>query len=207
MTDAKAFWDKAAENYAQSPIKDEAAYQFTLERTRSHLTPPDKVLELGCGTGSTALLLADDAGEITASDISPKMIEIAQRRAAAATCENVQFIAADMFDATLDRGPYDVVLALNLLHPVKDRAKVVQRISNLLRPGGLFISKTVCTPGRGAPLWLRLIRYALPVMQLIGKAPYVDFMDPAQWESTLTSQGLEILESGDHPPPSRYIVA
>ena len=48
-----------APKYAKSPIKDVPAYEYTLGRTRSYLKPTDAVLELGCGTGGTALKLAD----------------------------------------------------------------------------------------------------------------------------------------------------
>ncbi|MCG8445153.1 MAG: class I SAM-dependent methyltransferase [Hyphomicrobiales bacterium] len=56
------------------PVRDVEAYEYTLERTRSYLAKTGRVLELGCGTGSTALLLAG----ITGNDISPNMIGIAR---------------------------------------------------------------------------------------------------------------------------------
>ena len=74
--DAK-FWDKIAAKYAKSPIKNMEAYNQTMDRTKSHLAKDDSVLEVGCGTGSTALLLADSVQHITASDISANMIDIA----------------------------------------------------------------------------------------------------------------------------------
>lgn len=207
MQTSEAFWDKAAKSYAKSPIKNVEAYTHTLDRTRSYLSPSDAVLELGCGTGSTALLLAPDVGRILASDISREMIAIGQRKARDGAVRNAEFVAADMFDEALDRGPFDAVLAFNLLHLVEDRAAAVQRIRSLLKPRGLFISKTVCTPGKGSPLWLRLMPLVVPVLQVIGKAPYVRFMGAEQSEALLTSNGFEIVEAGDHPPPSRYIVA
>lgn len=207
MQNSEAFWDKAADNYAKSPIKNVEAYNYTLERTRSYLKPTDAVLELGCGTGSTALLLAPDVGQIVASDISGKMIAIGERTARDDAVPNADFVAADLFDEALDRGPYDVVLAFNLLHLVEDRPQAVRRIGALLKPEGLFISKTVCTPGKGSPLWLRLIRFVIPLLQLIGKAPYVKFMGVEEWETMLKDHGFDIIEAGDHPPPSRYIVA
>ena len=60
MQETMKFWDGIAEKYAKRPISDMAAYEYTLGRTRSYLKPEDQVLELGCGTGSTALLLAGD---------------------------------------------------------------------------------------------------------------------------------------------------
>ncbi|MEM0943032.1 MAG: class I SAM-dependent methyltransferase [Pseudomonadota bacterium] len=207
MQNSEAFWDNAAEKYAKSPIKDVAAYQDTLERTRSYLTPTDRVLELGCGTGSTALLLAPSVAHIVASDISGKMVAIGEQKARESAVPNAEFVAADLFEAKLDREPYDAVLAFNLLHLVEDRAGALRRISDLLKPNGFFISKTVCTPGKGSPLWLRLIPYAVPFLQMIGKAPYVKFMGVEAWEALLTSHGFEIVEARDRPPPSRYIVA
>jgi len=61
MTHAAAFWDKRAKKYASSPIKNKQAYTETMDRTKAHLSIDDKVLEIGCGTGSTTLLLAGDS--------------------------------------------------------------------------------------------------------------------------------------------------
>ena len=54
MVSSEAFWDGVADKYAKTPIPDEADYAYTLERVRAHLKPGDRVLEIGCGTGSTA---------------------------------------------------------------------------------------------------------------------------------------------------------
>ncbi len=57
QNDAK-FWDRAAPKYAASKIADTGGYERSLERMRALLNPDFTVLELGCGTGSTALRLA-----------------------------------------------------------------------------------------------------------------------------------------------------
>lgn len=207
MQQAATFWDNTAEKYANSPIQDLKAYNYTLERTRSYLSPTNKVLEVGCGTGSTALLLSENVDQIDASDLSGKMIEIAARRSREQGVTNVNFITADLLNGAIDNGPYDVVLALNLLHLVKDTPAAIRRINGLLKPGGTFISKTVCQPGKGASLKFRLIKAVLPIMQFLGRAPYVKFMEIKELENQLTSQGFKIIESGNYPPPSRYIVA
>lgn len=207
MQQAATFWDKAAESYAKSPIQNVEAYNYTLERTCSYLSATDRVLEVGCGTGSTALLLAPHVDQIIASDISSKMIDIAKSKADESDVSNVQFIAADVFGSALGNGLYDVVLALNLLHLIEDTGSALQRIHGLLKPGGIFISKTVCKPGKGSPLKFRFLRLVVPIMQLLGKAPFVRFMDVPEFEDLITSHGFRILESGDHPAPSRYVVA
>ena len=207
MQQAATFWDKAAESYAKSPIQNMEAYNYTLERTRTYLSATDRVLEVGCGTGSTALLLAPNVDQIIASDISSKMIGNAQQKAKESNASNVQFVAENIFGDAISNGPYDAVFALNLLHLIHDIDGAIQRIHGLLKPGGVFISKTVCKPGKGAPFKFRFLRLVVPVMQLLGKAPFVRFMDAQELEDLVSSHGFRVLESGDHPAPSRFIVA
>lgn len=74
------FWDRAARKYAARPIAAPAEYERTLDRTRALLKSSDHVLELGCGTGTTALRLADGVERYLATDISPEMIAIANQK-------------------------------------------------------------------------------------------------------------------------------
>ncbi|HDO51288.1 MAG TPA: class I SAM-dependent methyltransferase [Rhizobiales bacterium] len=209
MQNAENFWDKIAAKYAKSPIADMDAYSYTLERTRSYLSPEDSVLEVGCGTGSTALLLAGDVRQITASDLSGNMIEAGSEKARDQGISNVKFVRAELFGSAIDNGPYDAVFALNVLHLLEDTPAAIGRINGLLKPGGTFISKTVCLQGSGAPFKFRIIKMILPLMQLIGKAPYVNFMKITELEEIISSGGFKIIETGNFPasPPSRYIVA
>ncbi|MEZ5716883.1 MAG: class I SAM-dependent methyltransferase, partial [Paracoccaceae bacterium] len=117
MTDAK-FWDGVAEKYAKSPIGDMDAYEATLTRVRSYLRPTDAVLEIGCGTGTTALKLAPFAGRYLASDISTAMIGIGRDKAAAEGVRNLGFATAPA--ETPPEGSFDAVLSFNLLHLVDD---------------------------------------------------------------------------------------
>ena len=99
MNTSPKFWDKIANRYAKSPIKDEAAYQRKLEVTREYFTPDAVVFEFGCGTGSTALAHAPFVKQILATDISPRMIEIAKQKANAADITNVTFAVSAIEDA------------------------------------------------------------------------------------------------------------
>lgn len=209
MQNAAAFWDKVSEKYAKTPISNEEAYQYTLNKTRSYLKADDRVLEVGCGTGSTALLLAGNVRHIVASDYSGKMIDIGRRKALAENITNVEFVQADVCDPVLARDTYDAVLAHNMLHLVADMPAAIRAINERLKPGGMFVSKTVCQFGPDAPLKWRLMKLILPLMQMLGKAPYVNFMDIAQLEEAIRAGGFQILESGNYPKThiSRYVVA
>lgn len=209
MQDATVFWDNVSAKYAKAPISNEEAYLFTLNKTRGYLSADDHILEVGCGTGSTALLLAENVREVTATDLSGKMIEIGKSKAAAEGIANINFVQTDVLDSSFNTEPYDAVLAHNMLHLLEDIPAAIVTIAGLLKPDGVFISKTVCKFGSGTPLKWRLMKMILPLMQMVGKAPYVNFMDKGELEGLICSGGFEIVESGNYPKNhmSRYIVA
>lgn len=197
------FWDKVADKYAASPIKNMEAYEQTMERTRSYLSMDQEVLEVGCGSGSTALLLAPNVKHMTATDISKRMIEIGEGKARDQNMENVTFRQAPLPDETLEPASFDAVLCYNTLHLVTDLPAVLQNLRGALRPGGVFISKTVCLAEQ-----TRLWAIPLSVMRLIGKAPYVNMLTFDTIEQAIVSEGFEIIETGIYPAPfSRFVVA
>lgn len=207
-TDAP-FWDRIAEKYAKSPIRDEAAYKQSLARSISYLQPTDQVLELGSGTGTTAVELAGHVAKITASDLSQEMLEIGRTRAKAAGVSNIHFHHGSVAQAP--EGQVDVVMAHNLLHLLPDLEAALSVVAARLPKGGLFISKTPCLgEARGtAKYWV--FQVMIPLMRLIGKAPKspVKFFDIASLEAAVCAAGFELVETGNYPvsTPGRYIVA
>lgn len=137
------FWNRIAKRYARQPVADEAAYQRKLAVTREYLRPDMEALELGCGTGSTALAHAPYVGQLLATDLSEAMIAIARHKAAEAGVDNLHFQVAAADQVEPDR-PLDAVLALSLLHLLDDRDALIARVRGLLKPGGLFITSTAC---------------------------------------------------------------
>lgn len=207
MQQTVRFWDGIAERYARSPIKDEDAYAYTLERTASHLGADDRVLELGCGTGTTALHLAAGTGSYMATDLSPNMIAIANRKERDTPIEGLTFRAATLDD--IGDGPYDAVLAFNLIHLLTDPDKSLAQIHALLKPGGTFISKTPCRPSGRMPLMLCAMLMVAPLLQLLGKAPYFRFEHISELEERIARAGFEVIETGNYPasPPNHFVVA
>jgi len=109
MGSSAQFWDKIADKYARRPVADEASYQRKLEITRALLRPDMEVVELGCGTGSTALVHAPYVRHIRAIDVSPRMIEIARGKAGASGIENVTFEVSSIDALKVDKESVDVV--------------------------------------------------------------------------------------------------
>jgi len=205
MPTAASFWDNLAEKYAAQPIANPEAYEETLARTRALLKPSDNVLEVGAGTGTTALKLAGDVARITSSDISANMMDIAKAKAADEGVHNVRFVQATPMDAALEEdAPYDAALAFNLLHLVEDVPAAVRHLHALLKPGGLFISKTPCI-GQSFSIWPLVV----PIMRAIGKAPYVRFLKVSELEDEFRAAGFEIIEAEAIPrgKPNHFVVA
>lgn len=204
MADPAKFWNKIADKYATRPVRDQANYEKTLDCTRKHLSTSDRALEVGCGTGTTALLLAPSVGELLATDVSSRMIEIAREKAAGQGAANVRFEQATLFDPGLEEGSFDVVLAFNLLHLLEDLPGALRRVHALLRPGGRFVSKSVCLAEQ-----TRLWAPVLVVARLLRFAPYVRLLRVAELEGAIAGAGFEIVETGSYPPspPSRFVVA
>jgi SAM-dependent methyltransferase len=198
------FWDRLAASYAKKPVADPDAYERTLERVRAHLTPRDRVLELGCGTGTTALKLAASAGTILATDYSAEMIAIATEKARAERATNVSFRTATLDDAALGAEPFDAVLAMNFLHLLDALPARFARVRELLRPSGLFISKTPCVGDQGfAP------RVAIPLLRVVGRAPYVNFVTERSLSRDIAAAGFAVEETGMFPMKTRsfFVVA
>ncbi|WP_306155677.1 class I SAM-dependent methyltransferase [Roseovarius sp. MMSF_3281] len=205
MPSDTTFWDKIATRYAAMPIGNQAAYDQTLERVAAHLTSSDHVVEIGCGTATTTLTLAPRVARMLATDASAEMVRIAREKAVAQGMDTIEIVQARSDDTRLATGAYDVVMAFSFLHLVEELDRTLGEVAAMLKPGGLFISKTPCL---GAMWYLRPV---LPVLRMLGKAPGgVAFFSPEVLEAAIRRAGFEIIETGDYPaktPPRRFVVA
>ena len=187
MDQSAKFWDRIAERYSKRPIADEAAYQKKLQVTREYLRPDMEALELGCGTGSTAIIHAPYVKHIHAIDISSKMIDIAQGKADASRIDNITFGRADIDEFSVPDKTLDAVLALNILHLLDNWEEVVPRVHKMLKPGGIFISSTACIGDS-----MKFLKVIAPIGKFLGLIPLVKVFTTRELEQALTDTGLEI---------------
>ncbi|MDG1289272.1 MAG: class I SAM-dependent methyltransferase [Lentibacter sp.] len=206
MVDSKTFWDKMAPKYAESQMRSVDDYEHTLARTLSYLTPQMRVLEMGCGTGTTALRLAPHVKAFVGTDQSSEMIRIARDKAADEH-SNLEFrVLGAAESAQLEEG-FDVVMGFNLFHLVPDADAVLADIFKMLKPGGLMISKTPCLMDKAFGWKCFLVAGMLPILKRIGKAPDVGLWRIADVDRRIADAGFETLEAGNFPAISRYVVA
>lgn len=196
----QAFWDRFAKRYAARQIKDVAAYDAMLADTASRLRHSDHVLEIGSGTGGTAIRLAPGVAHYVASDFSTEMIRIARAKPAPG---NLHFVVAAA-DGTVDDSPFDAVCAFNVLHLVEDLPATLARLNSQLKPGGLLISKTWCF----AELTLKL-RILLSGLRALGLFPASAALTGEQLRMTIREAGFEIMVERvfGTRPQNPYIVA
>tara|TARA_R110002110_G_scaffold90632_4_gene235572 strand:+ start:3954 stop:4574 length:621 start_codon:yes stop_codon:yes gene_type:complete len=187
MTTDSAFWDRIAPRYARSRISDQESYDRKIAVTREHLTPDTDMLEFGCGTGSTAILHAPFARQITAIDISGRMLEIARGKTEDADIQNLSFRqdSIESFDAA--GRTWDVIMGHSILHLLADRKTAIGKVHDLLKPGGRFITSTPCLSGPMS--WLKPV---LPVARFFGLVPAVAFFTPAELEREIIAAGFHI---------------
>lgn len=132
-----------------------------------------RLLDVGCGSGKYARLLAPFAARLTGLDAAPAQLAIAQKKVAAmepGERSRVDLVLGDALDAELAHAPYDVAIACWMLGTVLDPAKrlaILERIDGELAPGGQIIlvendsegpfelMRGRCDASRAYNLWLR----------------------------------------------------
>jgi 2-polyprenyl-3-methyl-5-hydroxy-6-metoxy-1,4-benzoquinol methylase len=144
MKYSTGFWNRMAKSYAKKPVADEEAYQFKLDKIRHTLTPEMKVMEFGCGTGSTALQLAPGVMDYQAVDFSHNMIAIAQQKLIDTPISQLSFKQSALEEFSIDGNSLDVVLGMSVLHLLNDPEAAIQYVFSKLKPGGYFFSSTAC---------------------------------------------------------------
>jgi methyl halide transferase len=104
---------------------------------------PCRTVELGCGTGTNAVFLAEQHFEVTAFDLSPTAIERAKQRAEAAHV-SVHFLEADLLKFNLDLEPFEFLFDRGCFHCARkvDLAGYRETLKKLSKPGTRYLLLT-----------------------------------------------------------------
>ena len=195
MDKSEEFWDKASQNYDATEERFEVIHSKAREKTAEHLKTTDMVLDYGCGTGTKSCELASFVSNILAIDISAEMIQLAEAKGSANAIENVRFEQATIFDETLKKESFDVVMAFNMLHTIPNPQSIIKRIHQLLKPGGRFISVTPCMAEKKSllvSLQINLFR----IMSKIGLVPIAfEFYRISDVDRLVGAGGFQTVES------------
>ncbi len=102
--------------------------------------PPGRALDLGCGTGTNVITLAQHGWEVTGVDFIPRAIRKARRRAAKAGVQ-ARFQVADVTKLEGISGPFDLILDIGCYQSLDQAGMAAYRgnLANLIASGGTFM--------------------------------------------------------------------
>ena len=180
-------WDAEAPTFDDEPdhgLREPRTREAWRTLLAGHLPgPPARVADLGCGTGTLSVLLADDGYAVDGVDFSPEMV--ARARAKAGARPDVSFAVADAGEPPLTPGAYDVVLCRHVLWALPDRAAALGRWKQLLTEAGLLLlveGSWHTGAGLTATETEALLRAA-------GREPTTQHLtDPALWGGPITDE-------------------
>jgi malonyl-CoA O-methyltransferase len=103
---------------------------------------PERILELGCGTGYLTGLLRDAFrhARITAVDLAENMIELARRRVG--RLSQIEFVVADVETVEWPRETFDLIVSSATLQWLAAPDRTLSRLAEALRPGGRMLHAT-----------------------------------------------------------------
>lgn len=156
MTQREDFWDKMAvkndRKVLTKVITPDRTHINTIKAIVRHLNANDVILDFACGSGIKTIDVAGNVHKIKAIDTSSKMIDVARKRASEKNISNIDFENINIFDDRFKDESFNVILALNVLHLLEEPDLILERMSKLLKPEGLFISATACLGEKWSPL-------------------------------------------------------
>jgi ubiquinone/menaquinone biosynthesis C-methylase UbiE len=137
-----SYWDSQAATFDDQPdhgLRDPEVRDAWRRLLLAHLPPaPAAVADLGCGTGSLAVLLAAAGYSVTGLDSAPEMVRAARAKAAAAGV-GARFVTADAAAPALPAGSFNVVLSRHVLWAMPDADSALAAWLRLLQPGGVLV--------------------------------------------------------------------
>jgi ubiquinone/menaquinone biosynthesis C-methylase UbiE len=142
VSDLAKYWDDQAAGFDDAPdhgLRDpetRSAWASLLIPLMPHV--PARIADVGCGTGSLAILLAEAGYRVSGLDLAPAMVKRARAKAAEAGVD-AEFVVADAMTPPWPAGTFDAILARHVLWAVPDARLALGRWLELIKPDGRLI--------------------------------------------------------------------
>lgn len=196
--DQKTFWEEFATVWVDQQEELDGLMAPVLDEMldRADLADGQTVLDIGCGTGTSALRaveLVGPSGHVVAADISEPMLAYARTRVA--DTGNLRFLTADVADYGFDDACFDRVISRFGVMFFAEPVAAFANIRRAMKPGGRIVM--ACWGRLDANPWFRVPMYAAKAQ--LGAPPPVDpdapgplaFRDVARVTSILNAAGFE----------------
>ena len=193
------FWNRIASNYDRIEQSD-VAYSIFIEMAKALLNANNTIVDFGCGTGLVCNEIAENVSFIHAIDISAKMIEICERKVSEQKIRNIEFSRTTVFDEKFRENSFDAVIAFNIFHLLEEPQNYLQRIHQILKPGGFILSATPCMSE--APLLNGVLKF----FSVFGFTPKLNSFTSAEMEQLFLNTSFKTIEVNRMKPNSpRYL--
>jgi ubiquinone/menaquinone biosynthesis C-methylase UbiE len=190
---AAASYDAAADHFDDEALDLWAKYGGrTVDRLA--LQPGATVLDVGCGTGASAIPAAAQVGpkgKVIAVDLADRLLEIARHKAAARKLGNIEFRLGDMENSGYPDQHFDAVICVFAIFFVPDVAKQIRELWRMVRPNGQLAITTwgprVWEPG--ATGWWSAVKKLRPDLHAAFN-PWDRIAEPAALRRLFTEAGV-----------------
>jgi cyclopropane fatty-acyl-phospholipid synthase-like methyltransferase len=113
---------------------------------------PGRALDIGCGTGTNLITIAQHGWQVTGVDFSSRAIRQAQRKAQKASIQ-IQLIRDDVTSFNKITGTFDLVLDLGCFHSLsqKEQTRYASNLNRFIKPGGTYLLYAWLSKGKKKP--------------------------------------------------------
>jgi SAM-dependent methyltransferase len=140
---ARDYWDGQAAAFDDEPdhgLRDPEVRRAWRMLLAQNLPPaPARIADLGCGTGTLSILLAEQGHLVRGVDLSREMVARARLKAAQNAGLEASFTQGDAADPPLEPAGFDVVLSRHVLWALPDPSAALERWISLLTPDGRLV--------------------------------------------------------------------
>ena len=142
LHESRNYWNDQAASFDDEPdhgLRDPSVLEAWTALLKKWLPPtPAKVLDIGCGTGSLSVVLAELGHTVTGIDFSSAMISLAQAKATARG-HQIKFEVMDAAFPQFSAQQFDVIVCRHLLWALPEPEQVLQRWVTLLKQNGRLL--------------------------------------------------------------------
>jgi len=192
--DIRKFFDGCAPTYSEQHGNPQCLLNYRVALIKRYARPcrDDVLLDIGCGNGHHLLALASQIGRGIGVDLSPAMIEVANKRLRDSPWQSkLTFMSDDGEElGSLAERSVDLVMCVGALEHMLNKADVLVSVRRVLKPGGRFFCLTI----HGGHFWYRLLA---PLLGLETKHLSTDrFLKRGEFMRLLAESGLRRIQVG-----------
>ncbi|MBI5354095.1 MAG: class I SAM-dependent methyltransferase [Chloroflexi bacterium] len=153
LQESRRYWNDLASSFDDEPdhgLRDPLIRETWTKFIKAWLPPFNStILDIGCGTGSLSVILAELGHKVTGIDLSPSMITLAKEKAAVQGCQ-IDFHVMDAAFPNFSRQEFDLIVCRHLLWALPEPNHVLQRWAEFLKQNGrLFLVEGFWNTGAG----------------------------------------------------------